>query len=89
MQRALNTKSVSGQVVEGRVNLQENQGKAPNLRIRSRSSPCFDFELAGFGIVAIAIDTAEQELYFVWLEKSPCRLLCDLLWEVDHKDIAE
>lgn len=74
---------------EGRVNLQEDQGKAPDLRICSRSSPGFDLELAGLGIVAVAVDTAEQELYFVRLEESPSWLLCDLFWKVDHEDVAE
>jgi hypothetical protein len=28
-------------------------------------------------------------LYFVWLQEAPCRFPCDLLWEVDHEDVAE
>lgn len=71
------------------MDVQENQGKAPNLRICSRSSPGFDLELAGFGIVAITVDAAEQELYFIRLQKLPCGFLCDLFWEVDDEDVAE
>lgn len=74
---------------EVRVDLQEYQGKTPNLRVRSRSSPGLDLELASFGVVAIAVDAAEQELYFVWLQEAPCGLLCDLFWEVYHEDVAE
>ena len=69
--------------------LQEDQRKAPNLGIRSRSSPGLNFELAGFGIVTIAVDSPEEKLYFVRLQETPSRLFCDLLREVDHEDVAE
>ena len=68
---------------------QEDQSESPNLRICARSSPGLDLELASLGVVAIAIDAAEQKLYFVRLQEAPCRLLCDLLWEVDYEDVAE
>jgi len=68
---------------------QEDQRKAPNLRVRARSSPSLDLEFTSLCIIAIAVDAAEQELYFVWLQEAPCRFLCDLLWEVDHEDVAE
>ena len=68
---------------------QEDQSESPNLRIRARSSPGLDLELASLGVVAIAIDAAEQKLYFVRLQEAPCRLFCDLFWEVDYKDVAE
>lgn len=71
------------------VDVQEDQGESPNLRIRSRSSPSFDFELAGLGVIAITVDTAEQELHFVRLQELPCRFLGDLFWEVDDEDVAE
>lgn len=71
------------------MDLQKDQGKAPNLGVSSRSSPSLDLELASFSVVAIAVDAAEQELHFVWLQEAPCRLLCDLFWEVDHEDVAE
>lgn len=75
--------------MEVRVDLQEDQCKAPDLRIRARSSPSLDLELASLGIIAITVDAAEQELYFVWLQKAPCGLLCDLFWEINHEDVAE
>lgn len=68
---------------------QEDQSESPNLRIRARSSPGLDLELASLGVVAIAIDAAEQKLYFIWLQEAPCGLFRDLLWEVDHEDVAE
>lgn len=71
------------------MDLQKDQGKAPNLGVSSRSSPSLDLELASLCIIAIAVDAAEQELYFVWLQEAPCRFPCDLLWEVDHEDVAE
>ena len=71
------------------MDVQEDQGKAPNLGICSRGSPGFDFELASLSVVAIAVDAAEQELYFVRLQELPCRFLCELFWEVDDEDVAE
>lgn len=68
---------------------QEDQSESPNLRIRARSSPGLDLELASLGVVAIAINTAEQKLYFVRLQEAPCGLFRDLLREVDNKDVAE
>jgi hypothetical protein len=75
--------------MEVRMDSQEYQGKAPDFGICSRSGPSLDLELASFGIVAIAVDPAKQELYFVRLEKTPSWFLCDLLGEVDHKDISK
>ena len=69
--------------------LQEDQRKAPNLRIHSRSSPSLDLELAGFGIITIAVDSPEEKLNFVRFQETPSRLFCDLLGEVDHEDVAE
>ena len=68
---------------------QENQSEAPNLWIRSRSSPSLDLELARLSVIAIAVDTAEQELYFVRLEETPSRLLRDLFREIDYEDVAK
>lgn len=81
---------VSTQPFDGklRLDLQKDQGETPDLGVRSRSSPRLDLELASLGVVAIAIDATEQELYFVWLQEAPCGLLCDLLWEVHHENVA-
>jgi hypothetical protein len=39
--------------------------------------------------VAVAIDAAEEKLYFVRLKKAPSWFLCDLFGEVDYKYVAE
>lgn len=70
-------------------NSQENQRKAPNLRVFAGRRPGFDLELAGFRIAAVAVDAAEEELYLVRFEETPCGLSFELVGEGDDEDVAE